>query len=332
MIDIVGNGASGMAKGPNVPGPNFEVPQPNIVGGMQVANQASVDAAKPFLDMNSAIMDARIKQESLAQQKAQQDRSYGLDQQRLAQNDAQFQQTQQMDQKKLEQQAELAQITQRVAQERLQMDQIKTSMDVEDWTTKTNAMKLTQQMMATNPNMIQDLYSNSDKYTPEEVGKIKSLLFAADSKSAWSFETDQFKENQKVNMSQKEASSIRAAIPILADATNESITLVQQGKPVTEAMKPIHDSIQKLVTTSSVSLPVAIQLYNMAAKSQTEIYKQYTKAHGSEKSYKTYNLKGKEVSPNAPLQEGYFQVNAATGQRVDHSKKVDPIAEMIKGV
>jgi hypothetical protein len=224
MIQLQGDGHSALGASPKMFGKDIPNIQPDIVGGMSVANATNV--AKPFMDMQQAIVDARIKQEALAQQKMQSERSLAMQEAKMNQDQSQFDRSMVLDQQKLEQQAQQAQITQQINTEKLAIDKAKHIMETQDWSQANNA----KQFVSENAQLVSDVWSNPDKYDPDTVKKVKASLYVADPKSYMSFEIEKFKETNKTALSQKEASSLAATIPLMAEATAKSAELAKSAR------------------------------------------------------------------------------------------------------
>lgn len=332
----INNNLDALKVAPDIKAPSLTNVNPNIVGGMAVADSTNI--AKPFMDMQTAIMDARIKQEALSQQKAQNEKSNALAEARLAQDQLQFDQTYKLDQMKMQQQAEQAMITQKIQQERLLMDQTKQQMETVDWTQKQNATNVLNTLMQQDPNIINDAFVNPDKYDPETIGKIKSALMVSDPKSYYSFTFDTFKENNKQKLAQKEAAALISAVPMMSEATAKGLDLINSGKSFSEATKPILEVLKKQVSDGVITVETAKALSNTALKNIQEINKQKRKMSGGGSSggqtWSTHDLSGKLLTNPADIAAAvssgnyYQQSNTGSIKKVAQKEK-SALAELL---
>jgi hypothetical protein len=180
MVDLIGNGASGISSGPNL-GNHGVVPNasPDLAGAMRVAQ--SNELVTPFIDIQKAIMDARIKHESLAQNREQNERQLGMQQQKIDQDQSQFEQSYALDQQKLEQQAKQADIQNQLSIERMQGEQIDRQMKTIDWTNKQNAI----QIIAENPDAATGVWTTPQKYDENTIKNMKAAAFVASPEDFW---------------------------------------------------------------------------------------------------------------------------------------------------
>lgn len=267
---------------------------------------SAFDSMRQGIDMRNNML---MKNKELAQQQAQYKEKQAFDEKKLALDTEMNQQKMAMEQEKFATLQKQQMIQQQRDMEKAERDRVKGEMDLIDWKNEQAAQEVLMKNLSVVDKLLNEGIEDAEVYNSPEYKATLAALFIVDPKAASSFFSDAQKRRYEASKNTREVASYNVVAPIYTEGFPQAMEGIQKGKPITDAIRPVKEKLDRLYRTGQLNPTV----YKQTLKDYIDLVQtSMKKLNGAmPDTYKTYDAAGNLTADPTKVTR---QVSTKTGK------------------